>query len=409
MLFRLTIILILQVLQFQIVNAQQPVQQSALESCYDEFVAGCGELAAKLMDDPQVNDFYVSSVATIGCNEQNDPVACRAAGMMIARKHDHLNAPGNARDMFARGCDGQDAEACGFLGIYQISGSGGDIDAASARRNLKIGCAGSGNNAEEFCAKLADVSGKTDQELTQASQLERLLSIVDECEYGNIHACELAGQLYAVGEDPNADQERAEHFLGRACDGGVPTSCINLALIHHPLEDDAVKDPESALQYALRACKIGEMNGCRFVDLLVADYPELMPKSYDRQHGAEQYRGMAFPIETPLGRRPSRVFTERPKKAGEILAEASETCSSEEPIACKTAGDIYKEGKEVPQDLAKAAEFYNLACAGDDGESCRTLGIMIFFGDGVEKDTASAQTYFQKACDLGDEEGCKLL
>ena len=80
-------------------------------------------------------------------------------------------------------------------------------------------------------------------------------------------------------------------------------------------------------------------------------------------------------------------------------------------------GDMYFDGKDVPQDYTIAKEWYLLAAKKDyykDGKNLKayalkSLGDMYLAGVGVEKDETIAASYFIKAAEVGSEEACRNL
>ncbi|MBR4746903.1 MAG: sel1 repeat family protein, partial [Desulfovibrio sp.] len=70
---------------------------------------------------------------------------------------------------------------------------------------------------------------------------------------------------------------------------------------------------------------------------------------------------------------------------------------------------MYAQGKGVPQDGAKAREWYEKAAAqGHAGAQCR-LGEMYADGRGVPQDYAQACKWWEKAAVLGDAEAQNML
>jgi TPR repeat protein len=64
-------------------------------------------------------------------------------------------------------------------------------------------------------------------------------------------------------------------------------------------------------------------------------------------------------------------------------------------------GRAYHLGKGVPQDFAKAVEFYRQAAAQGNAKAMYNLGYIYQHGQGVPPDGAAAAQWFQKAADLG--------
>jgi TPR repeat protein len=72
-------------------------------------------------------------------------------------------------------------------------------------------------------------------------------------------------------------------------------------------------------------------------------------------------------------------------------------------------GANYANGEGVPQDYAKAANYYQKACDADFPLGCSNLGALSARGQGLAKDDKKAATLFRRACDMGDALGCVNL
>jgi uncharacterized protein len=89
-----------------------------------------------------------------------------------------------------------------------------------------------------------------------------------------------------------------------------------------------------------------------------------------------------------------------------------QVCNSGDGEACGALGLSYGVGggvahNYVPQDYAKAAEFYGKACnLGVAYNGCIKLGDLYKMGEGVPKSAERAGDFYVKACDLGEPFGC---
>jgi len=63
----------------------------------------------------------------------------------------------------------------------------------------------------------------------------------------------------------------------------------------------------------------------------------------------------------------------------------------------------------VARDLRHASNLYQKACDKNQGSACYNLGLMYRKGRGVPHDGARAARLFEKACDVGDTDACALL
>ena len=60
-------------------------------------------------------------------------------------------------------------------------------------------------------------------------------------------------------------------------------------------------------------------------------------------------------------------------------------------------GVLYANGQGVPQDYAKAREWYEKAAAAGDAAAMRNLGFLYANGQGVPQDYAKAREWYEKA------------
>lgn len=81
---------------------------------------------------------------------------------------------------------------------------------------------------------------------------------------------------------------------------------------------------------------------------------------------------------------------------------------------CHRLGRIYDEGDDdpmdpTPQDLTRAAAFYDKACGAGHGPSCNIVGLRYADGRGVPADPERAVVNFRRSCDLAHGRGCYNL
>jgi TPR repeat protein/membrane associated rhomboid family serine protease len=64
-------------------------------------------------------------------------------------------------------------------------------------------------------------------------------------------------------------------------------------------------------------------------------------------------------------------------------------------------GVEYNDGKELPQDFAKAMKYYLRAAGGGNADAMNNIGVLYLNGTGVTKDDRQAVAWYQKAADKG--------
>ncbi len=63
---------------------------------------------------------------------------------------------------------------------------------------------------------------------------------------------------------------------------------------------------------------------------------------------------------------------------------------------------MYDKGEGVPQDYAKAMQWYQKAANQGDADAQFNLGVMYYEGEGAPQDYAKALQWYQKAANQGD-------
>ena len=66
-------------------------------------------------------------------------------------------------------------------------------------------------------------------------------------------------------------------------------------------------------------------------------------------------------------------------------------------------GQMYANGRGVPEDDREAVKWYTLAAEQGDASAQNNLGLMYYFGDGVPEDDVYAYMWFNIASSLGNE------
>ena len=91
------------------------------------------------------------------------------------------------------------------------------------------------------------------------------------------------------------------------------------------------------------------------------------------------------------------------------LAVHATNCEAGNASNCIKAGILYRDGKQVAKNEAKAVEYFTVACQKRGGLGCSLLGLLIQGGRGTPKDEGRAIAFFKQACDDGSAGGCNNL
>jgi TPR repeat protein len=155
------------------------------------------------------------------------------------------------------------------------------------------------------------------------------------CDKGEANGCLGLGGFLRAGlkqGTPSEDGKRAQAAFQKACDGGEATACTALGeMLYQGL--GVSKDTNAATPLLEKACTGGDPAGCNDLGLarsLSGDAP-----------GAAKYFQMACNAKTQLG--------------------------------CLGLGTLYRDGKGVAKDPAKAKDLFKKACDGKVAAACKLL------------------------------------
>lgn len=74
-------------------------------------------------------------------------------------------------------------------------------------------------------------------------------------------------------------------------------------------------------------------------------------------------------------------------------------------LAALYLGGLYRNGRGVEANNAKAFNYYLVAASNEDGDSCTQVGLCLQFGTGIEQNVAKAVTFFKKGYEAGSIHG----
>ena len=133
---------------------------------------------------------------------------------------------------------------------------------------------------------------------------------------------------------------------------------------------------------------VAVVRGGRIVGMIVANATQ----GYSRALAKESAIGLPFDealaMRTFPGFPPNLAETRRLVEQGDAEAQCS-------------LGIMYHEGNGVPQDAARAVEWYRKAAEQGDAKAQFNLGGMYFRGEGVVQDAARAVEWYRKAAEQG--------
>jgi S1-C subfamily serine protease len=216
-----------------------------------------------------------------------------------------------------------------------------------------------GNDSPECSARLLHVQVRDEKEW---SELLR-----STCVKGISPSCAIAGKEARK----SLKLAEAEDFHGRACQGGVGTSCAEI-----------IELPTFSLSTVNHADRVTELyeKGCNGGD----------PNSCYRSGERYLYRGSDKEM--------------REMVAAKFFARG---CSFGSGVACRTLGKMIVEGHGMVPSPSRALRTYTRGCELGDAESCMAQAGFELIGRGTAEYPKLALRTLQRACKLGHEPGCR--
>ena len=99
------------------------------------------------------------------------------------------------------------------------------------------------------------------------------------------------------------------------------------------------------------------------------------------------------------------AFSVRVANAQDDVQQIRQAAEQGDPKAQTRLGTMFANGSGVPQDDAKAIEWYRKAADQGFAEAQVSLGMMYDSGNGVRQDPAQAVAWYRKAADQGLDRG----
>lgn len=221
--------------------------------------------------------------------------------------------------------------------------------------------------------------------------------------------CEQVGHAIDAGQrgpvDPTVQRTCADWFYHRSCDLGFPTGCDALA-VHAAA---GVSGPAIDARFMTLVASYCERSGKEAWCLDLGTSYEL-----GRHVARDEARAVSI-YEKACARMSAEECVSQARRqqplgekilfnAGRGRLEAA--CSRSDAAACARLGALHEEGRDVPKDLAAAANLYRKACNGGFNSACTALAKVSFNPAAKARDVNSA-ALFDKACEAGDVEACE--
>ncbi|MBX3273877.1 MAG: sel1 repeat family protein [Sandaracinaceae bacterium] len=193
----------------------------------------------------------------LGCSHGGQN-SCYMLGLLYERARGRFESDyPRAADAFERACGSNHLLGCYRLGRLLRDGRGRARDAERARELFARGCAGENSYA---CDELGAL------ELAVGREADALVHFQAACTGGIAHSCGSAAFLLANGRGVPRDLEQAVALYNRGCSGGSGPSCAGLAFMYRHGRGGLQRSPGREQELRARACDLGYAAECRASD-----------------------------------------------------------------------------------------------------------------------------------------------
>ncbi|KAF9546992.1 hypothetical protein EC957_008996 [Mortierella hygrophila] len=161
------------------------------------------------------------------------------------------------------------------------------------------------------------------------------------------------------------------------------------------------KDSSVAMGWYFKAAFQGDTTALRKVETLtLSQLRQMAPPNapIDNTPDNQRHSSNATDIQPPNGNTELRIASSTLKDVDQILLDAG----LGNRFSQVAAGDMYRDGKGVPQDYQAAMDWYLKAAKQGDPAGQRGIGGLHYYGHGVPRDYSAAMDWLLKAVDQGN-------
>lgn len=314
-----------------------------------------------------------------------------------------------AFDAWKRGCEAGSGDSCFQLAIAYRMGNGTAKSEATAMKTYDRACRVYENAAA--CHDAGVILG-------QRPESEREPTVLLDygkraCELDK-RQCDLLAHLLSTGKGGRQDPEESSRLYDIACTHGSDVSCSSLG--HRLFSAIGVKqDARRAVEVWVRACTMGHGGACKSAAEQYY-YGKQVGKDLKRAYGL--FTDGCDHDNAQACHWAGAMHLESSSGVGNVDLDLARTlieraCTMGRPQGCTAAARIYRDGRGVPADAAKARALYMAGCdgvaEGADDDACDELGQLLYFQSGDAAVKLDAALAYEKACKLGKAEPCRWL
>lgn len=239
---------------------------------------------------------------------------------------------------------------------------------------------------------------------------------------GNPYAQYLLGLMYKYGNGVEEDLRIAKEWFQRAAELGLSDAEEEWAELSHieiytaedymrmSKEANEAGDKSAGMRYLGKAADKGAVDAQLFLGIILTMEPgENNGDGIEYLEGAaEQGSKEAWGLLGNLYQQ-GKIVPEDIHKAMEYWEKASELGHTESMVRLGTllvSGEAM--GEDIPKDGKRAFQLFNKAAQAGDAGGKRGLGVLYALGEGVAADRSKAKMYLQEAMQEGDETAKEL-
>lgn len=342
-----------------------------------------------------------------GC-ELDNAESCGNLGLYYGKNNENRNLEKSFK-YSEKACNLNDPDGCLIIGSMYYTGTGATLDLNKGNEYIDKCCKLNPSTCTGSAKYLLEQKkSPKDFELTNLKKEDNAFeySLLEKaCKYQDGEGC------FEIGTNFFSDNpEKSIEWVSKGCDLKDDFSCLWLNIYFK------YKNPHKALEAVKKGC---EKEG-KFSCSVLADYYKkgiYIEENIDKAISLYQKScdsNIAFAC-TNLADLLDKKHDKN--NANNIIDILQKACDLEDGAGCIFLGFMNERGLEITKDINKAQELYtkgntlnaNSCVYNDDARACLFLGLSYKKGYGFEIDNKLASTWYNKACSLNNDYACTFL
>ena len=342
-----------------------------------------------------------------GC-ELDNAESCGNLGLYYGKNNENRNLEKSFK-YSEKACNLNDPDGCLIIGSMYYTGTGATLDLNKGNEYIDKCCKLNPSTCTGSAKYLLEQKkSPKDFELTNLKKEDNAFeySLLEKaCKYQDGEGC------FEIGTNFFSDNpEKSIEWVSKGCDLKDDFSCLWLNIYFK------YKNPHKALEAVKKGC---EKEG-KFSCSVLADYYKkgiYIEENIDKAISLYQKScdsNIAFAC-TNLADLLDKKHDKN--NANNIIDILQKACDLEDGAGCIFLGFMNERGLEITKDINKAQELYtkgntlnaNSCIFNDDARACLFLGLSYKKGYGFEINNKLASTWYDKACSLNNDYACTFL